>query len=128
VFPLSGGLSLGRPVELAARGYFRSINEAGGSTAADRVLAEDTADPNRTPPAPANLTHHILRDGPSFRPSRRICAVPRVEGCALRRVRRRQRRRFTSPTTVSIGASIAPHARVLIPYMVREERTPSASA
>src|SRR5439155_17654658 len=50
IFPLSGGLSaLGRPVEQAARAYFRSVNDAGGVNGRriDFIAEDDAADPNR---------------------------------------------------------------------------------
>src|SRR5437763_264285 len=122
VFPLSGGLSaLGRPVELAARAYFRSVNESGGIAGRriDFIAEDDGADPNRTRAAAEKLVSrdHIFAMGPSFTPSSPDL-VPFLEskGVPFIGFDGVNVEGFTSPTTVSIGASIAPHARVLIPY------------
>ena len=122
IFPLSGGLSsLGRPVEQAARAYFRSINDAGGidGRRIEFIAEDDAGDANRTRTAAEKLVDRdrIFAMGPSFTPfspdlvtfleGKRVPFIGfdgvNVEG-------------FTSGSTVTIGASIGPHARVLIPY------------
>jgi len=122
VFPLSGGLSaLGRPVEQAARAYFRSINEAGGvgGRRIDFIAEDDSADPNRTRAAAEKLVgrDHIFAMGPSFTPfSPDLVPFLESKGVPFIGFDGVNVEGFTSPTTVSVGASIAPHARVLIPY------------
>jgi len=115
VFPLSGGLSaLGRPVELAARAYFRSINEAGGIDGRKiEFIAETTdADPNRTRAAAESSVSrdHIFAMGrvtpfsPDLVPFLESKGVPFVGSTA-------STSRVYLAHHVSIGASIAPHAR-----------------
>lgn len=122
VFPLSGGLSaLGRPVELAARAYFRSVNESGGIAGRriEFISEDDGADPNRTRAAAEKLVSrdHIFAMGPSFTPfSPDLVPFLESKGVPFIGFDGVNVEGFTSPTTVSIGASIAPHARVLIPY------------
>jgi branched-chain amino acid transport system substrate-binding protein len=122
IFPLSGGLSaLGRPVEQAARAYFRSVNEAGGVNGRriEFIAEDDAADPNRTRTAAEKLVERdrIFAMGPSFTPFSPDL-VPFLEGKGVPFIGFDgvNVEGFTSASTVSIGASIAPHARVLIPY------------
>jgi branched-chain amino acid transport system substrate-binding protein len=122
IFPLSGGLStLGRPVEQAARAYFRSVNDAGGVNGRriDFIAEDDAADPNRTRTAAEKLVDqdHIFAMGPSFTPfSPDLVGFLQDKGVPFIGYDGVNVEGFSSPTTVSVGASIAPHARVLIPY------------
>jgi branched-chain amino acid transport system substrate-binding protein len=122
IFPLSGGLSaLGRPVEQAARAYFRSVNEAGGVNGRriDFIAEDDAADPNRTRTAAEKLVERdqVFVMGPSFTPfSPDLVPFLENKGVPFIGFDGVNVEGFTSPTTVSVGASIAPHARVLIPY------------
>ena len=122
IFPLSGGLStLGRPVEQAARAYFRSVNDAGGVNGRriDFIAEDDAADPNRTRTAAEKLVDqdHVFAMGPSFTPfSPDLVGFLQDKGVPFIGYDGVNVEGFSSPTTVSVGASIAPHARVLIPY------------
>jgi branched-chain amino acid transport system substrate-binding protein len=128
VFPLSGSLSaLGRPVEQAARAYFRSVNDAGGVNGRriEFISEDDGADPNRTRTAAQKLvdSDHVFLMGPSFTPFSPDL-VPFLEGKGVPFIGFDgvNVEGFTSPSTVSIGASIAPHADVLIPYWYEKTR------
>jgi len=122
IFPLSGGLNaLGAPVEKAARAYFRSINDAGGigGRKIDFIAADDGADPTRTRTAADRLVNqdHIFAMGPSFTPfSPDLVAYLEQRGVPFIGFDGVNVEGFASSSTVTIGASIAPHADVLIPY------------
>jgi branched-chain amino acid transport system substrate-binding protein len=122
IFPLSGGLSaLGRPVEQAARAYFRHINDTGGVNGRqiDFIAEDDAADPNRTRSAAEKLVNQdkIFVMGPSFTPfSPDLVGFLQNRGVPFIGFDGNTVDGFKSRTTLSIGASIPPHAEVLIPY------------
>lgn len=122
IFPLSGGLSaLGRPIEEAARAYFRYVNDNGGvdGRKLDFISEDDSADPNRTRSAAEKLVDedHIFVMGPSFTPfSPDLVSFLQQRGVPFVGYDGVNVEGFASPTTITLGASIAPHARTLIPY------------
>lgn len=122
IFPLSGGLSsLGRPIEQAARAYFRHINDNGGVNGRkiEFIAEDDAADPNRTRSAAEKLVERdrIFAMGPSFTPfSPDLVGFLGAKGVPFVGFDGVNVEGFRSPSTVTLGASIAPHARVLIPY------------
>ncbi|HET9771304.1 MAG TPA: ABC transporter substrate-binding protein [Acidimicrobiia bacterium] len=124
VFPLSGGISaLGRPAQLAAAAYFRSINDAGGINGRriEFIAEDDGGDPNRTRAAAEKLVEkdRIFAMGPSFTPfSPDLVPFLQGKGVPFIGFDGVNVEGFTSPSTVTAGASIAPHARALIPYWV----------
>src|SRR5581483_5791035 len=126
IFPLSGGISaLGRPAEQAARAYFQSVNDAGGIDGhrIDFVTEDDGGDPNRTRAAAEKLVERdgISIMGPSFTPfSPDLVPFLEKKGVPFIGFDGVNVEGFSSPTTVTIGASIAPHARVLVPYWVEK--------
>lgn len=122
IFPLSGGLSaLGRPVEQAARAYFRHTNDTGGVNGRriEFIAEDDAADPNRTRSAAEKLVNQdkIFVMGPSFTPfSPDLVGFLQNRGVPFIGFDGNTVDGFTSSTTISMGASIPPHAEVLIPY------------
>lgn len=128
IFPLSGGISaLGRPAELAARAYFRSVNDAGGvgGRKIDFISEDDGGDPNRTRAAAEKLVErdHIFAMGPSFTPfSPDLVAFLGGKGVPFIGFDGVNVEGFASPTTMTMGASIAPHARALIPYWLEKTK------
>jgi len=126
IFPLSGGISaLGRPAEQAARAYFQSVNDSGGIDGhrVDFVTEDDGGDPNRTRAAAEKLVERdgISIMGPSFTPfSPDLVPFLEKKGVPFIGFDGVNVEGFSSPTTVTIGASIAPHARVLVPYWVEK--------
>ena len=122
IFPLSGGLSaLGRPVEQAARAYFRHVNENGGVNGRriEFIAEDDAADPNRTRSAAEKLVNQdkVFVMGPSFTPfSPDLVGFLENRGVPFIGFDGNTVDGFASPTTLSIGASIPPHAEVLVPY------------
>ena len=128
VFPLSGGISaLGRPAEQAARAYFRSINDAGGINGRqiEFISEDDGGDPNRTRAAAEKLVEkdRIFAMGPSFTPfSPDLVGFLEGKGVPFIGFDGVNVEGFASPSTVTLGASIAPHARTLIPYWVEKTK------
>jgi branched-chain amino acid transport system substrate-binding protein len=128
IFPLSGGISaLGRPAELAARAYFRSINDTGGvgGRKIDFISEDDGGDPNRTRAAAEKLVEkdRIFAMGPSFTPfSPDLVGFLQGKGVPFIGFDGVNVEGFASSTTVTLGASIAPHARALIPYWVEKTK------
>jgi len=126
IFPLSGGISaLGRPAEQAARAYFQSVNDAGGIDGhrVDFVTEDDGGDPNRTRAAAEKLVERdgISIMGPSFTPfSPDLVSFLQNKGVPFIGFDGVNVEGFSSPSTVTIGASIAPHARTLVPYWVEK--------
>lgn len=122
IFPLSGGLSaLGRPVEQAARAYFRHVNDAGGINGRkiQFIAEDDAADPNRTRSAAEKLVSQdgIFAMGPSFTPfSPDLVAFLEGKGVPFIGFDGVNEEGFHSASTLSAGASITPHADILIPY------------
>jgi branched-chain amino acid transport system substrate-binding protein len=122
IFPLSGGLSaLGRPVEQAARAYFRHVNDTGGvlGRRIDFISEDDAADPNRTRSAAEKLVNQdeIFVMGPSFTPfSPDLTPFLEKRGVPFVGFDGNTVDGFKSPSTISLGASIPPHAEVLVPY------------
>jgi branched-chain amino acid transport system substrate-binding protein len=126
IFPLSGGISaLGRPAEQAARAYIQSINDAGGVDGhrIDFITEDDGGDPNRTRAAAEKLVERdgIFVMGPSFTPfSPDLVSFLEKKGVPFIGFDGVNVEGFSSPSTVTLGASIAPHARTLIPYWVEK--------
>jgi ABC-type branched-subunit amino acid transport system substrate-binding protein len=126
IFPLSGGISaLGRPAEQAARAYFQSVNDAGGVDGhrIDFITEDDGGDPNRTRAAAEKLVERdgIFVMGPSFTPfSPDLVSFLQNKGVPFIGFDGVNVEGFSSPSTVTIGASIAPHARTLVPYWVEK--------
>lgn len=129
VFPLSGGISaLGRPAEQAARAYFRSINDAGGvgGRRIEFIAEDDGGDPNRTRAAAEKLVEkdRIFVMGPSFTPfSPDLVGFLEGKGVPFIGFDGVNVEGFASSSTVTLGASIAPHARTLVPYWVEKTKT-----
>ncbi|MGH9003739.1 MAG: ABC transporter substrate-binding protein, partial [Acidimicrobiia bacterium] len=129
VFPLSGGISaLGRPAEQAARAYFRSVNDAGGvgGRRIEFIAEDDGGDPNRTRAAAEKLVEKdgIFVMGPSFTPfSPDLVGFLEGKGVPFIGFDGVNVEGFASSTTVTLGASIAPHARTLVPYWVEKTKT-----
>lgn len=129
IFPLSGGLStLGRPVEQAARAYFRYVNDNGGVNGRriDFITEDDGADPNRTRSAAEKLVSQdrVFVMGPSFTPfSPDLVPFLESKGVPFIGFDGVNVEGFTSKTTVTAGVSIAPHARTLIPYWIDKTAT-----
>jgi len=126
IFPLSGGISaLGRPAEQAARAYIQSINDAGGVDGhrIDFITEDDGGDPNRTRAAAEKLVERdgIFVMGPSFTPfSPDLVSFLEKKGVPFIGFDGVNVEGFSSPSTVTLGASIAPHARTLVPYWVEK--------
>jgi branched-chain amino acid transport system substrate-binding protein len=126
IFPLSGGISaLGRPAEQAARAYIQSINDAGGVNGhrIDFITEDDGGDPNRTRAAAEKLVERdgIFVMGPSFTPfSPDLVSFLEKKGVPFIGFDGVNVEGFSSPSTVTVGASIAPHARTLVPYWVEK--------
>ncbi len=122
IFPLSGGLSaLGRPVEQAARSYFRHVNDTGGINGrkVDFIAEDDAADPNRTRSAAEKLVNQdkVFVMGPSFTPfSPDLTGFLEDRGVPFIGFDGNTVDGFKSKSTISLGASIPPHAEVLVPY------------
>jgi branched-chain amino acid transport system substrate-binding protein len=122
IFPLSGGLSaLGRPVEQAARAYFRHVNDTGGVNGRriEFIAEDDAADPNRTRSAAEKLVNQdkVFVMGPSFTPfSPDLVGFLQNRGVPFVGFDGNTVDGFKSSTTISMGASIPPHAEVLVPY------------
>jgi len=126
IFPLSGGISaLGRPAEQAARAYIQSINDAGGLDGhrIDFITEDDGGDPNRTRAAAEKLVERdgIFVMGPSFTPfSPDLVSFLEKKGVPFIGFDGVNVEGFSSQSTVTVGASIAPHARTLVPYWVEK--------
>ncbi len=128
IFPLSGGISaLGRPAEQAARAYIQSINDAGGVDGhrIDFITEDDGGDPNRTRAAAEKLVERdgIFVMGPSFTPfSPDLVSFLEKKGVPFIGFDGVNVEGFSSGSTVTVGASIAPHARTLVPYWVEKTK------
>jgi branched-chain amino acid transport system substrate-binding protein len=128
IFPLSGGISaLGRPAEQAARAYIQSVNDAGGVNGhrIDFITEDDGGDPNRTRAAAEKLVERdgIFVMGPSFTPfSPDLVSFLEKKGVPFIGFDGVNVEGFSSPSTVTVGASIAPHARTLVPYWVEKTK------
>ena len=128
IFPLSGGISaLGRPAEQAARAYIQSVNDAGGVNGRkiEFITEDDGGDPNRTRAAAEKLVERdgIFVMGPSFTPfSPDLVSFLEKKGVPFIGFDGVNVEGFSSPSTVTIGASIAPHARTLVPYWVEKTK------
>ena len=128
IFPLSGGLSaLGRPVEQAARAYFRHVNDTGGVNGRriEFIAEDDAADPNRTRSAAEKLVNQdkVFVMGPSFTPfSPDLVGFLEDRGVPFVGFDGNTVDGFTSASTVSLGASIPPHAEVLVPYWYKKTK------
>jgi ABC-type branched-subunit amino acid transport system substrate-binding protein len=128
IFPLSGGLSaLGRPVEQAARAYFRHVNDTGGVNGRriEFIAEDDAADPNRTRSAAEKLVDQdkVFVMGPSFTPfSPDLVGFLERKGVPFIGFDGNTVDGFKSPSTISLGASIPPHAEVLVPYWYKKTR------
>ena len=113
--------ALGRPVEQAARAYFRHVNDTGGINGReiDFIAEDDAADPNRTRSAAEKLVNQdkIFVMGPSFTPfSPDLTPFLEDRGVPFIGFDGNTVDGFKSKSTISLGASIPPHAEVLIPY------------
>ena len=128
IFPLSGGLSaLGRPVEQAARAYFRHVNDTGGVNGRkiEFIAEDDAADPNRTRSAAEKLVNQdkVFVMGPSFTPfSPDLVGFLEDRGVPFIGFDGNTVDGFKSRSTISLGASIPPHAEVLVPYWYRKTK------
>jgi branched-chain amino acid transport system substrate-binding protein len=128
IFPLSGGISaLGRPAEQAARAYVQSVNDAGGVDGhrIDFITEDDGGDPNRTRAAAEKLVERdgIFVMGPSFTPfSPDLVSFLEKKGVPFIGFDGVNVEGFSSSSTVTLGASIAPHARTLVPYWVEKTK------
>ena len=128
IFPLSGGISaLGRPAEQAARAYIQSVNDAGGVNGRriEFITEDDGGDPNRTRAAAEKLVERdgIFVMGPSFTPfSPDLVSFLEKKGVPFIGFDGVNVEGFSSASTVTVGASIAPHARTLVPYWVEKTK------
>jgi len=128
IFPLSGGISaLGRPAEQAARAYIQSVNDAGGVNGRriEFITEDDGGDPNHTRAAAEKLVERdgIFVMGPSFTPfSPDLVSFLEKKGVPFIGFDGVNVEGFSSASTVTVGASIAPHARTLVPYWVEKTK------